>query len=474
MEDFLYADYDYEPDAEDVEYLDYYDDEIYEIPGSEARWEEEDIIPPQYTVTELYEYCVIPTLTDSVRHLSNLIMWSLIFTLTSRTVKLPGWVIHIVSSVCGSMVVWQFFGLRSAYMAGLSATGLTTLLLAHLILKRRRGPATCIACVVFLIACEVWLADPQDWHSVRGALMIILMKIVSVGYDLDSLILTSFPNPLELIGYVLCPGTTIFGPWVTLLNYRKVSEPLKWNIWWIIGIGEKMLVSIFFLLVSTCFCSWIVPDNASKWALAYREAFSFRASHYFVSYFSEASTNLVGLEVAGVARPYFIEIPRSLVEVVVYWNMPMHNWLKVYVFKTARGLMGTLLALLLTYSMSSLFHGLNFQLGAVLLSLGIYTYTEHSLRQKLADFFSACILARPCQQDCQHNYQGHSWLTMSTNLFFGLLAMFHLAYLGVMFDSSSSQQETGYSMEHTLAKWAGLDYASHIVMFAMYIINGIL
>ncbi|CAL4251655.1 unnamed protein product [Meganyctiphanes norvegica] len=136
--------------------------------------------------------------------------------------------------------------------------------------------------------------------------------------------------------------------------------------------------------------------------------------------------------------------------------------------------MGTLLALLLTYSMSSLFHGLNFQLGAVLLSLGIYTYTEHSLRQKLANAFSACILARPCQQNCQHHYQGHSWFSVSTNLFFGLLAMFHLAYLGVMFDSSSSQQETGYSMEHTIAKWAGLDFASHIVMFFMYIVNSIL
>ncbi|CAL4073739.1 unnamed protein product, partial [Meganyctiphanes norvegica] len=188
MDEFLYADYDYEPDVDDVEYLDYYDDEIYEIPN-EARWEEEDIILPQYTVTELYEYCVIPTLTDSVRHLYNLIIWSLLFTLTTRTVRLPGWVIHIVSSVCGSMVIWQLFGRRSVYMAGLATTGLTTLILAHLLLKRRRGPATCVACVISLIACELWLADPTDWHSVRGAQMIILMKIVSVGYDLDSSIL---------------------------------------------------------------------------------------------------------------------------------------------------------------------------------------------------------------------------------------------------------------------------------------------
>ena len=38
-------------------------------------------------------------------------------------------------------------------------------------------------------------------------------------------------------------------------------------------------------------------------------------------------------------------------------------------------------------------HGLNFQLAAVLLSLGFYTYVEHSLRRKLAAAFDASITA---------------------------------------------------------------------------------
>lgn len=29
-----------------------------------------------------------------------------------------------------------------------------------------------------------------------------------------------------------------------------------------------------------------------------------------------------------VARPFVIELPRSLVQVVVFWNIPMHMWLK--------------------------------------------------------------------------------------------------------------------------------------------------
>lgn len=65
-----------------------------------------------------------------------------------------------------------------------------------------------------------------------------------------------------------------------------------------------------------------------RWMLAYRDALAFRTSHYFVSYMSEVSALLAGLELVGVANPGSIEVPRSLGEVVVFWNMPMHHWLK--------------------------------------------------------------------------------------------------------------------------------------------------
>lgn len=69
--------------------------------------------------------------------------------------------------------------------------------------------------------------------------------------------------------------------------------------------------------------------------MAYRDALSFRSSHYFISFVSEASAVVSGLGrnsdddwVVDVTKPHLIEIPRSLVQVVVYWNMPMHYWLK--------------------------------------------------------------------------------------------------------------------------------------------------
>ena len=49
--------------------------------------------------------------------------------------------------------------------------------------------------------------------------------------------------------------------------------------------------------------------------------------------------------------------------------------------------------------------------------------------------------------------------------------MFHLAYLGVMFDQSSPDQATGYSWAHTLQKWRRLDFTSHWVVGVMALVN---
>lgn len=54
------------------------------------------------------------------------------------------------------------------------------------------------------------------------------------------------------------------------------------------------------------------------------------------------------------------------------------------------------------------------------------------------------------------------------NVALSLLTVFHLAYLGVMFDSSKSQ-EHGYSYWHVLAKWRSLDFASHWVILATFV-----
>lgn len=123
----------------------------------------------------------------------------------------------------------------------------------------------------------------------------------------------------------------------------------------------------------------------------------------------------------------------------------------------------------MTYLASSLLHGLNFQLAAVLLSLGFYTYIEFQLRAVLSTTFSACISSKKCPKNkCQHEKNSSNcWWITGVNIAFSTLAMFHLAYLGLMFDTSETQ-ETGYSYLHTLEKWSKLGYSSHWIAFATY------
>lgn len=81
--------------------------------------------------------------------------------------------------------------------------------------------------------------------------------------------------------------------------------------------------------------------NLFRWLIAYRDALSFRASHYFVSYIGSALLVLGGfpLSTSMIVKPLYIEFPHSLVQVVIYWNIPMHYWLKTCKYKFQNGML---------------------------------------------------------------------------------------------------------------------------------------
>ncbi|XP_040579317.1 protein-serine O-palmitoleoyltransferase porcupine [Lepeophtheirus salmonis] len=518
-----YADYDEEEILSPMDYV----DESYIGEDLSHKYVSQDELGggPAMDFWEMMEYCVEPTSRDGLSHLGKVLFWTLIFRLLTQTGKVPSWAHHSVSSLCGIFVLAHFFHSNVVYIMGLLVLSYLALLLSCHWNKPRRGPLLLLLCLLYNSICELMIAIPVDWHQIRGVQMILSMKIISLGFDMDSasnseppttnqenneplskkddrqkshrrrgdklssptskgietlpVDLKQMPKFMELAGYFLNPGTCVFGPWTKYEDYINIFREPIWNFAWTMKIFFSLVSAFVFLSISTCWNSWMIHDGSWKWSIAYRDAMSFRASHYFVSFMSEATAVTAGFGYSKVEKswsdltvssPNSIEMPRSLVEVVVSWNIPMHQWLKTYCFKTAKPY-GNFVAIVSTYIASAFLHGFNFQLAAVLLSLGIYTFVEYEFRRKLSNIFDASMEARSNSKTVRKHTE-KEFVVIVCNILFGILACFHLAYLGVMFGGQSSPLEAeGNSWKHTLNKWRNLGFLSHYIVVFTYSIS---
>ncbi|XP_034393192.1 protein-serine O-palmitoleoyltransferase porcupine-like isoform X3 [Cyclopterus lumpus] len=433
---------------------------------------------------QLAESCGASTVQQGFQQVWRLLLLCLLCRLCFRlggvsTVK------HVVSALTGVYGLFLFFELHMMWVLLLSALCYLVLLLSKH--SSSRGLFLSMVILIYLLVGELHLIDMVTWHKIRGSQMVVAMKAISLAFDLDRRTVGSLPSPAEFLGYVLFVGTVVFGPWISFSTYKNSIEGKKMSWLWLRSSSLSLLKSQLCLLVSTCIAPYLFPlfipiyGNAvtQKWLHAYENAVSFHFSNYFVGHISEGTSMLAGagsteekdniLWDMSVVKPLSVELPRSMVLVVTSWNIPMSQWLKTYAFKNAMKL-GTFPAILVTYTASALLHGLSFHLGAVLLSLGFITYVEHVLRKKLASIFSACILSRPCTFDCSHQHKKEYWV-MLLNLVFSFLAIFHLTYLGSMFDPGVDEQEVeeGYAALHTIQRWSELNWASHWVVFACWV-----
>lgn len=185
--------------------------------------------------------------------------------------------------------------------------------------------------------------------------MIIAMKVISLAFDTTTIIkpqstnqIIQLPNFLEYYGYILCPANSILGPWIPykeyVMNFKCIG---KWQPKWLLWILINICCAIFFLIMSNCIISWFFNEKSWKWFLAYRNALAYRFSHYFVTFLSQSMMLMAGffepqldqtgddidqtsLKLLGyrITKPWLIEVPRSIVQVVVVWNVSMHIWLK--------------------------------------------------------------------------------------------------------------------------------------------------
>ncbi|CAJ0928156.1 unnamed protein product, partial [Mesorhabditis belari] len=314
-----------------------------------------------------------------------------------------------------------------------------------------------LAALGYIVALEYRLPANQFTAS-RGCLMILAMKLSALAFDFQkSLARRRTADLPSMVSYLISPATIPFGPFFTFDQHLRSLAPQKWKQEFqsLIKASFALLIAGFCLVYSSCIIELVFPK--CQCLKEYGIAQSFRFSHYFVCFLSQALAQLSGVSTVAV-NPHLIEIPWSMKDVVVAWNIPMHNYLKKYIFNEVHRF-GGVLALAATFATSALFHGLNFQLSTVLFSLGFYCYAEHELREKLSNRF---VLSR-------FRRGKRNWAALIINAIFLVINVYHLIYLGMVFDGS--QSDTGYSSKHTLSVWQRHHFVSPAIAAVTYLLS---
>lgn len=105
---------------------------------------------------------------------------------------------------------------------------------------------------------ELLEKDAKLCHQIRGTQMIVVMKLISLGFDLDAgkftqsnqrnqHVTVTTPNIIETMGYVMCPANCILGPWVSYTDYNAIyqSSTGKW-VYIFFNLLQKMDMNSFF------------------------------------------------------------------------------------------------------------------------------------------------------------------------------------------------------------------------------------
>uniref|UniRef100_A0A4W2HH11 Protein-serine O-palmitoleoyltransferase porcupine n=1 Tax=Bos indicus x Bos taurus TaxID=30522 RepID=A0A4W2HH11_BOBOX len=319
---------------------------------------------------QLLQGCLLPTAQQGLDQIWLLLAICLACRLLWR-LGLPSYLKHASTVAGGFFSLYHFFQLHMVWVVLLS-------LLCYLVLflcrhSSHRGVFLSVTILIYLLMGEMHMVDTVTWHKMRGAQMIVAMKAVSLGFDLDRGEVGAVPSPVEFMGYLYFVGTIVFGPWISFHSYLQAVQGHPLSRRWLQKVARSLALALLCLVLSTCVGPYLFPyfipldgDRLlRKWLRAYESAVSFHFSNYFVGFLSEATATLAGAGFTEekdhlewdltVSKPLNVELPRSMVEVVTSWNLPMSYWLNNYVFKNALHL-GTFSAVLVTYAASALLH----------------------------------------------------------------------------------------------------------------------
>ncbi|KAL1227518.1 Protein-serine O-palmitoleoyltransferase porcupine [Trichinella spiralis] len=438
------------------------------------------------TVFDIYYFCIAEILFgDTGRKIIQLYMLCLLRNGICCLGFLPDEVILLSSSLLGVIAVFLWHSNLVIYSVSSVIIGYFWMRVCIWLCPQYLALLTSSYAMVYILFCQFILLTAEEFNKLSGTLMIIAMKQISLSFAFGvSKWTAACHEPLAFFSYMTDVGTVVCGPWLSFERHcemmkKKNCRCLLNSIRWAVVSGGY---GFLFLIYSSCLSWWLFPNRLrtiNRWIIAFRDAQSFRTSHYFICFVSQTCALLAGFEwhhetnpLHLVVEPLQCEWPRSLVNLVVSWNRPFHSFLKTHVFQRIK-LHGHFVAVFGTFCISALLHGYNFQLSAVLLSLGFYSYSEYILREKLARLFQACIRARSCYCNCTHKRKWFHPLTMLVNLIFTLLGLFHLTYLGMVYDSGSAEEQ-GYNALHTISMWREMAFISHWIALATFIIAKLL
>uniref|UniRef100_A0A672M470 Protein-serine O-palmitoleoyltransferase porcupine-like n=1 Tax=Sinocyclocheilus grahami TaxID=75366 RepID=A0A672M470_SINGR len=387
-------------------------------------------------LSKLGSGCLLPTVQHSLEQVWQLLLICLVCRLLWR-LGLPPFLKHLSTVAGGFYTLYLFFELHMVWVVLLS-------LLCYLVLflcrhSSSRVPFLSITILIYLLLVELHMMDTTTWHKMRGSQMVVAMKAVSLAFDLDKGIVEKFPSPVEFMGYIYFVGTVIFGPWISFNSYMDAVESRKL-------VSLKLELSQLCLVISNCIVPYLFPYFISvfgdkllrKWLQAYENTLSFHFSNYFVSYLGEMSTTLAGAGFTEekdnlkwdltIAKPLNVEFPRSMVEVVTSWNLPMSRWLNTCMKAL---IYGSFTAIILTYTASTLLHMTWISVVCLMDCAFICVLV---LRKRLSVILNACVLSKRCPSDCKHRYKKVLYIFYFV-LPFQILQCFFFYYFILIFKS---------------------------------------
>lgn len=432
----------------------------------------------QSTLTQIALNFIIPILV------ANVVLRLILSFIRGR--KLPGNLSHGISAIVGLLLL--------AFHFRESLEVLLTILIYFsggvFLVYFKSSPSVTWTFSVFCLTVNEYLINVRNYGTlIRGRmqLMMMVMKLVSIS--------GSYIPVWKVMSYLLHPVSLVQGVWFPIsliFDEKKNHKPFIFPCKCLKAISQLTL-SLVFLISSNCTIEFVVksylepliafnfynvfPESMATFLhlifVYYFVALQFRLSHYFMASSTDALFAIHGLEYS-VSKASKVEFPRSLVDVVISWNIPMHQWIKQYVFlpltkviilKQKR--MPLLLVILTTYAVSSLLHGVNMQIWSVLLTLGFLTFIEFKLRQRLSSIFSLCVEAKACKDLCLRGHKNSTThiLARLINCVFVTLSILHLIFLGSAFDGNETS-----SYSQVYETWSILQFFSPLIGAASFLV----